>query len=199
MAFTLKGAKAAPKRTMRMAGSKTYATIFDTAIAKFRDKLTTSIIEANGRYGPGWEDRAAGAATVQVDADKAKNKAYAAPFWSVVYVEEVGGEQHPHPDTDIVKLKLKVGNKAWAILPAEEGDGLVEERELQANSLIATLNNIQQEFDNMSEDMKSSFHAAAIEMARPPKDKKIINDGGSEDDCSAYYDKEQDRWIKKEG
>ena len=42
----------------------------------------------------------------------------------MVYVEEVGGEQHPHPDTDIVKLKLKVGNKAWA-LPAEEGDGLV--------------------------------------------------------------------------
>ena len=183
MAFSLTGAKRVERPT-RAKGS-TYVRILDRQLAAFNSKMSQSINEAKGRYGEGWEARAAGAVDVDKDADTKKTKAYAAPFWKAVYVEKVNGKEMPHPDTDIVELKLKVGNKAWPILPSDDGKSLVDSVTIAANTLIDTLEGIKAEFENMDAKTQKSFHELAIEVARP----KIKG--------NYSYDKDEDRWISK--
>ena len=181
------------RRPGRTKGQTKYAAkVFDKAWLSFNDRLNQSIAEAEGRYGEGWEARAAGAAGVDT-ADGQKQKAFAAPFWRVTYVETVMGKQMPHPDSDIVEVKLKVANTAWdGVFPPDDNGNPVTAKSIRGNQLIELLGRIRTWVDNWGKEEKDAFHKFAIEVLEPPQDKTR-----AEEDKQYRYDENEDRYVKR--
>lgn len=193
MALTGLGASL-PKRTRIAGKGKTFSRVWDKAYTGLQNKLALSITEANNAYGPDWEEHLARPGNPA--GEDALEKPYGSALWKPVYVKTSDGEYLRHPDTDEVEVVLKVGKSIWK----GQFPGGEDSHRCVGALLPGVLANIKGQIDKMTPDsaMGKSFHAMAIEQARPPKDKKIIGDGGSEKDCEFEYMKKYDIYVPRD-
>ena len=185
-----------PKRTRQAGRGKTFTKIYDKAYTALLEKLEHSCREANNAYGPDWEEHLARPGNpVQKTPEQATEEGYGSKLWKPVYIRTEGNKQNRHPETDEIEVVLKVGKAIW------KGQfGGEDSFRCVGKDLPGIMAKIETQIKKMKPDseMGKSFHAMAIEQARPPRDKKIINDGGSEADCEWEYMKKYDLYVPRD-
>jgi hypothetical protein len=155
----------------------TYVRIYDKAMNAFTNKLNDSIIEAENRYEKGMAD----------------DKPYAAFFWRPEKTD--ASAMGKAVGEEIAEVSLKIGNKKWEIL--EDSNGMTTDTlRVKGDEVKGILEEVKSVIDNIDnhEPLKADFHEKAIEIARPPKDKRALKEGR---DTEYDYSAEEDRYLKK--